>query len=77
MPDFEEMYYTLMRASEEALRIIIEAQKKVRGYVYLTRRNRIEKGGQKTAFKRILQVCIYASFTFAARFLPYMMMPTR
>ena len=28
MPDFEEMYYTLMRASEEALRIIIEAQKK-------------------------------------------------
>ena len=28
MPDFEEMYYTLMRASEETLRIIIEAQKK-------------------------------------------------
>lgn len=28
MPDFEEMYYTLMRASEEALRIMIEAQKK-------------------------------------------------
>lgn len=28
MPDFEEMYYTLMRASEEALRTIIEAQKK-------------------------------------------------
>ena len=28
MPDFEEMYYTLMLASEEALRIIIEAQKK-------------------------------------------------
>lgn len=28
MPDFEEMYYTLMCASEEALRIIIEAQKK-------------------------------------------------
>ena len=27
MPDFEEMYYTLMRASEEALRIMIEAQK--------------------------------------------------
>lgn len=26
MPDFEEMYYTLMRASEEALRIMIEAQ---------------------------------------------------
>ena len=35
------------------------------------------KGGQKAAFKRILQVCIYASFTLAARFLPYMMMPTR
>lgn len=30
MPDFEEMYYTLMRASEEALRIIIEAQKSAR-----------------------------------------------
>ena len=28
MPDFEEMYYTLRRASEEALRIMIEAQKK-------------------------------------------------
>ena len=28
VPDFEEMYYTLMRASEEALRIMIEAQKK-------------------------------------------------
>mgnify|MGYP001028296266 FL=1 len=28
MPDFEEMYYTLMRASEEVLRIMIEAQKK-------------------------------------------------
>lgn len=28
MPDFEEMYYTLMRASEETLRIMIEAQKK-------------------------------------------------
>ena len=28
MPDFQEMYYTLMRASEEALRIMIEAQKK-------------------------------------------------
>lgn len=28
MPDFEEMYYTLIRASEEALRIMIEAQKK-------------------------------------------------
>lgn len=27
MPDFEEMYYTLMRASEEALRIMIKAQK--------------------------------------------------
>ena len=27
MPDFVEMYYTLMRASEEALRIMIEAQK--------------------------------------------------
>lgn len=27
MPDFEEMYYTLMHASEETLRIIIEAQK--------------------------------------------------
>ncbi|MEF2812478.1 MAG: hypothetical protein U0N60_08805 [Oscillospiraceae bacterium] len=27
MPDFEEMYYTLMCASEEALRIMIEAQK--------------------------------------------------
>lgn len=27
MPDFEEMYCTLMRASEEALRIMIEAQK--------------------------------------------------
>lgn len=27
MPDFEEMYYTLMRASEDALRIMIEAQK--------------------------------------------------
>lgn len=28
MPDFEEMYLTMLRASEEALRIIIEAQKK-------------------------------------------------
>ena len=28
MPDYEEMYHTLMRASEEALRMIIEAQKK-------------------------------------------------
>ena len=27
MPDFEEMYYTLMRASEEALRLMIVAQK--------------------------------------------------
>ena len=28
MPDFEEMYLTMLRASKEALRIIIEAQKK-------------------------------------------------
>lgn len=28
MPDYEEMYLTMLRASEEALRIIIEAQKK-------------------------------------------------
>ena len=77
MPDFEEMYYTLMRASEEALRIMIEAQKECEEMYIAHGRKRIEKGGQKTAFKRILQVCIYASFTFAARFLPYMMMPTR
>ncbi len=28
MSDYEEMYLTMLRASEEALRIIIEAQKK-------------------------------------------------
>ncbi len=28
MPDFEEMYYTMMRASEAAVRTIIEAQQK-------------------------------------------------
>lgn len=28
MPDYEEMYLTMLRASEEALRIMIEAQKK-------------------------------------------------
>ena len=28
MPNYEEMYHTMMRAAEEALRIIIEAQKK-------------------------------------------------
>ena len=28
MPDYEEMYLTMLRASEEALQIIIEAQKK-------------------------------------------------
>ena len=28
MPDYEEMYYTMMRAAEEALRIIIDAQQK-------------------------------------------------
>ena len=77
MPDFEEMYYTLMRASEEALRIMIEAQKECEEMYIARGRKRIRKGGQKAAFKRILQVCIYASFTFAARFLPYMMMPTR
>ncbi len=27
MPDFEEMYYKMMRASEKALRTIIEAQR--------------------------------------------------
>lgn len=77
MPDFEEMYYTLMRASEEALLDNDRGSEKVRGDVHCAGRKRIEKGGQKTAFKRILQVCYYASFTFAARFLPYMMMPTR
>ena len=28
MPSYEEMYYTMMRATEEALRMIIEAQRK-------------------------------------------------
>lgn len=28
MSDYEEMYLTMLRASEEALRIMIEAQKK-------------------------------------------------
>lgn len=28
MSDYEEMYLTMLRASEEALRIIIETQKK-------------------------------------------------
>lgn len=28
MPNYEEMYHTMMRAAEEALRIMIEAQKK-------------------------------------------------
>lgn len=28
MPDYKQMYYTLLRASEEAIRIIIEAQQK-------------------------------------------------
>lgn len=28
MSDYEEMYLTMLRVSEEALRIIIEAQKK-------------------------------------------------
>ncbi len=28
MPDYKEMYLTMLRASEEALQIIIEAQKK-------------------------------------------------
>lgn len=77
MPDFEEMYYTLMRASEEALRIMIEAQKECEEMYIAQEESEYKKGGQKAAFKRILQVCIYASFTFAARFLPYMMMPTR
>lgn len=27
MPDFEEMYYKMVRASEKAIRIIIEAQR--------------------------------------------------
>jgi hypothetical protein len=27
MPNYEEMYHIMMRATEEALRIIIEAQK--------------------------------------------------
>ena len=28
MPNFEEMYYTMVRASEAAIKIIIEAQQK-------------------------------------------------
>lgn len=28
MPSYEEMYYTMMRATEETLRMIIEAQRK-------------------------------------------------
>lgn len=28
MPSYEGMYYTMMRATEEALRMIIEAQRK-------------------------------------------------
>jgi len=28
MPDYQEMYYTMMRASEKAIRILIEAQQK-------------------------------------------------
>ena len=27
MPNYEEMYHTMMRAAEEALRMIIEAQR--------------------------------------------------
>lgn len=28
MPDYQEMYYAMMRASEKAIRILIEAQQK-------------------------------------------------
>ena len=47
MPDFEEMYYTLMRASEEALRIMIEAQKECEE-MYIAQ----EESEQKKAVKR-------------------------
>ncbi len=78
MPDFEEMYYKMVRASEKAIRIIIEAQRECEE-MYISADEETESEKKERSVERSFKICViaYASFAFAPRFFAYITIPTR